>query len=49
VILIRILAQLFHQMCCTLASWLDFNENLQIPIKLKKASAFSPDLQPPSI
>jgi hypothetical protein len=36
-------------MCSTLAFWPDFNEHLQILIKLKIASAFSPDLQPPSI
>jgi hypothetical protein len=36
-------------MCSPLAFWLDFNEHLQIPIKLKIPSAFSPDLQPPSI
>jgi hypothetical protein len=36
-------------MCSTLAFWLDFNEHLQIPIKLKIPRIFSPDLQPPSI
>jgi hypothetical protein len=34
-------------MCSTLAFWPGFNENLQILIKLKIASVFSPDL--PSI
>jgi hypothetical protein len=36
-------------MCSTLAFWPAFNENLQILIKLKIASVFSPNLQPPSI
>jgi hypothetical protein len=36
-------------MCSTHAFWLDFNEHLQIPIKLNIPSTFSPDLQPPSI
>jgi hypothetical protein len=45
----RILARLLYQMCSTLAFWLDGKENLRIPIKLKIPSAFSPDLQPPSI
>jgi hypothetical protein len=45
----RTLARLLYQMCSTLAFWPDFNENLQILIKLKIASVFSPDLQPASI
>jgi hypothetical protein len=36
-------------MFSTLAFWPDFDEHLQILIKLKIASVFSPDLQPPSI
>jgi hypothetical protein len=45
----RILARLLYQMCSTLAFWPDFNEHMQILIKLKISSVFSPDLQPPSI
>jgi hypothetical protein len=40
----RTLAKSLYQMCSTLAVWLDFNDHLQILIKLKIASAFSPDL-----
>jgi hypothetical protein len=43
------MARLLYQLCSTLAFWPDFTEHLQIPIKLKIPSAFSPDLQPPSI
>jgi hypothetical protein len=45
----RILAQLLHHTCSTLAFWPDFDEHLQILIKLTIASVFSPDLQPPRI